>query len=158
MLQSPVWIFSENQLFSPIPFAKKEQFAQCCLPWAGSSSQKSGPGLFPAEIQATPSQSSWPKLSFLAPLTSLQWHCKFPNETDFFPPKHPHPVPKAGAIGSAFTSSAEVPGSKRGQRRAVIPPVSHLLGKHSTFPQERQRGREQSTRPQPRRGCSRLWG
>lgn len=94
MLQSPVWIFSENQLFSPIPFAKKEQFAQCCLPWAGSSSQKSGPGLFPAEIQATPSQSSWPKLSFLAPLTSLQWHCKFPNETDFFPPSIPTLFPK----------------------------------------------------------------
>lgn len=87
MLQSPVWIFSENQLFSPIPFAKREQFAQCCLPWAGSSSQKSGPGLFPAEIQATPSQSSWPKLSFLAPPTFLQWHCKFPNETDFFSPR-----------------------------------------------------------------------
>lgn len=157
MLQSPVWIFSENQLFSPIPFERREQFAQCCLPWAGSSSQKSGPGLFPAEIQATPSQSR-PKLSFLAPLPFLQWHCKFPNETDFFSPKLPHPVPEAGAIGSAFTSSAEVPGSKWGQRRAVIPPVSHLLRKHSTFPRERQWGREQSTHPQPRRGCSRLWG
>lgn len=52
MLQSPVWIFPENQLSSPIPFEKREQRAQCRLPWVGSSSQKSGPGLFSVEIQA----------------------------------------------------------------------------------------------------------
>lgn len=94
MLQSPVWIFSENQLFSPIPFERREQFAQCCLPWAGSSSQKSGPGLFPAEIQATPSQS-WPKLSFLAPTAIPAVALQVPKRDGFFFPQASPPCSRS---------------------------------------------------------------